>query len=158
MYCVWWNCLFLLSQNPQADLQAQDRCHRIGQTKPVVVYRLVTANSIDQKILERASNKRKLEQMVIHKSKLLHICQKNKCAIEQPQYYWCDASWSSKIYFTWLMSSADKFKGGKSELNQSKGGIDLNELMELLKTRRSEWYEMLQFWTNYEKWIFFSRD
>uniref|UniRef100_A0A3B5AIQ6 Proliferation-associated SNF2-like protein n=1 Tax=Stegastes partitus TaxID=144197 RepID=A0A3B5AIQ6_9TELE len=53
--------------NPQADLQAQDRCHRIGQTKPVVVYRLVTANTIDQKILERASAKRKLEQMVIHK-------------------------------------------------------------------------------------------
>uniref|UniRef100_A0A8C5ATG7 Helicase, lymphoid specific n=1 Tax=Gadus morhua TaxID=8049 RepID=A0A8C5ATG7_GADMO len=49
--------------NPQADLQAQDRCHRIGQTKPVVVYRLVTANTIDQKILERASAKRKLEQM-----------------------------------------------------------------------------------------------
>ncbi|MED6292679.1 hypothetical protein CHARACLAT_002843 [Characodon lateralis] len=55
--------------NPQSDLQAQDRCHRIGQTKPVVVYRLVTANTIDQKILERASAKRKLEQMVIHKKK-----------------------------------------------------------------------------------------
>ncbi|KAM4599991.1 lymphoid-specific helicase [Fundulus diaphanus] len=55
--------------NPQSDLQAQDRCHRIGQTKPVVVYRLVTANTIDQKILERASVKRKLEQMVIHKKK-----------------------------------------------------------------------------------------
>lgn len=55
--------------NPQADLQAQDRCHRIGQTRPVVVYRLVTANTIDQKILERASAKRKLEQMVIHKNK-----------------------------------------------------------------------------------------
>ncbi|KAK7901549.1 hypothetical protein WMY93_018318 [Mugilogobius chulae] len=55
--------------NPQADLQAQDRCHRIGQTKPVVVYRFVTANTIDQKIFERASAKRKLEQMVIHKNK-----------------------------------------------------------------------------------------
>ncbi|XP_034021354.1 LOW QUALITY PROTEIN: lymphoid-specific helicase [Thalassophryne amazonica] len=55
--------------NPQADLQAQDRCHRIGQTKPVVVYRLITANTIDQKILDRASAKRKLEQMVIHKNK-----------------------------------------------------------------------------------------
>lgn len=61
------------SQNPQADLQAQDRCHRIGQTKPVVVYRLVTANTIDQKILERASAKRKLEQMVIHKSEWLNF-------------------------------------------------------------------------------------
>ncbi|XP_075697579.1 lymphoid-specific helicase isoform X2 [Rhinoderma darwinii] len=55
--------------NPQADLQAQDRCHRIGQTKPVVVYRLVTANTIDQKIVERASAKRKLEKLVIHKKK-----------------------------------------------------------------------------------------
>uniref|UniRef100_A0A672MZU0 Proliferation-associated SNF2-like protein n=1 Tax=Sinocyclocheilus grahami TaxID=75366 RepID=A0A672MZU0_SINGR len=54
--------------NPQADLQAQDRCHRIGQTKPVMVYRLITANTIDEKILERASAKRKLEKMVIHKS------------------------------------------------------------------------------------------
>ncbi|KAJ8418277.1 hypothetical protein AAFF_G00139860 [Aldrovandia affinis] len=55
--------------NPQADLQAQDRCHRIGQTKPVVVYRLITANTIDHKILEKASAKRKLEKMVIHKNK-----------------------------------------------------------------------------------------
>ncbi|TRY60793.1 hypothetical protein DNTS_032222 [Danionella cerebrum] len=55
--------------NPQADLQAQDRCHRIGQTKPVMVYRLITANTIDEKILERAAAKRKLEKMVIHKNK-----------------------------------------------------------------------------------------
>ena len=54
-------------QNPQADLQAQDRCHRIGQTKPVVVYRFVTANTIDQQVVETACSKRKLEQMVIHK-------------------------------------------------------------------------------------------
>merc|ERR1712214_142646 len=55
--------------NPQQDLQAQDRCHRIGQTRPVVIYRLVTANTVDQKIVERAAATRKLEKMVIHKSK-----------------------------------------------------------------------------------------
>uniref|UniRef100_A0A0B7AEL0 Helicase ATP-binding domain-containing protein n=1 Tax=Arion vulgaris TaxID=1028688 RepID=A0A0B7AEL0_9EUPU len=55
--------------NPQCDLQAQDRCHRIGQTKPVVIYRFVTANTIDQKIIERAAAKRKLEKMIIHKGK-----------------------------------------------------------------------------------------
>ena len=58
-------------QNPQSDLQAQDRCHRIGQTKPVVIYRLVTANTIDQRIVERAAAKRKLEKMVIHQGKYL---------------------------------------------------------------------------------------
>merc|ERR1712079_282516 len=55
--------------NPQQDLQAQDRCHRIGQTKPVVVYRLVTAKTIDEKIVERAAAKRKLEKLVIHRNK-----------------------------------------------------------------------------------------
>lgn len=34
-------------QNPQMDLQAMDRCHRIGQTKPVHVYRLSTALSVE---------------------------------------------------------------------------------------------------------------
>ena len=60
-------CHFL--QNPQCDLQAQDRCHRIGQTRPVVIYRFVTANTIDQKIVERAAAKRKLEKMIIHKGR-----------------------------------------------------------------------------------------
>ena len=37
--------------NPQVDLQAQDRAHRIGQTKPVKVYRLVTSGSVEEKII-----------------------------------------------------------------------------------------------------------
>ena len=37
--------------NPQADLQAQDRAHRIGQKKEVKVVRLVTADSIEEKVL-----------------------------------------------------------------------------------------------------------
>lgn len=61
--------------NPQMDLQAQDRAHRIGQTKPVIVYRLASGNSVESKILERASSKRKLEKVVIHKSKFKGIKQ-----------------------------------------------------------------------------------
>ena len=52
------------------NLTAADTCFiydRIGQTRPVMIYRLVTANTIDQKIIERAAAKRKLEKMVIHK-------------------------------------------------------------------------------------------
>ncbi|RXI07337.1 hypothetical protein DVH24_026473 [Malus domestica] len=53
--------------NPQMDLQAMDRCHRIGQTKPVHVYRLATAQSVEGRILRRAFSKLKLEHVVIGK-------------------------------------------------------------------------------------------
>jgi ATP-dependent DNA helicase len=53
-------------RNPQVDLQAQDRVHRIGQLKPVIIYRLITSNSIEKKILEKARAKRTLERLVIH--------------------------------------------------------------------------------------------
>ncbi|PHU27012.1 ATP-dependent DNA helicase DDM1 [Capsicum chinense] len=53
--------------NPQMDLQAMDRCHRIGQTKPVHVYRLSTALSVEGRILKRAFSKLKLEHVVIGK-------------------------------------------------------------------------------------------
>ncbi|KAA8547356.1 hypothetical protein F0562_003780 [Nyssa sinensis] len=53
--------------NPQVDLQAMDRCHRIGQTKPVHVYRLATAQSVEGRIFKRAFSKLKLEHVVIGK-------------------------------------------------------------------------------------------
>ncbi|XP_063989638.1 uncharacterized protein LOC135168912 [Diachasmimorpha longicaudata] len=53
--------------NPQADIQAMARCHRIGQTKPVVIYRLCTKGSYDERIVQRAESKRTLEKLVISK-------------------------------------------------------------------------------------------
>ena len=53
--------------NPQNDLQAMARCHTIGQTKPVGVYRLCTKGSIDEIIIKRANAKRFLEEAVISK-------------------------------------------------------------------------------------------
>jgi len=55
--------------NPQMDLQARDRVHRIGQTCPVLVYRLAVAGSVECRILERAASKRRLERLVIHQKK-----------------------------------------------------------------------------------------
>ncbi|KAF8638665.1 hypothetical protein AX17_002046 [Amanita inopinata Kibby_2008] len=51
--------------NPQADLQAMDRAHRIGQTKQVYVFRLVTEDSVEERMLERAAQKLRLDQLVI---------------------------------------------------------------------------------------------
>ncbi|EKX33876.1 hypothetical protein GUITHDRAFT_45412, partial [Guillardia theta CCMP2712] len=51
--------------NPQNDLQAQARCHRIGQTREVKIYRLITVKTYERRMLERASQKQGLEQAVI---------------------------------------------------------------------------------------------
>ena len=61
--------LFDSDWNPQVDLQAMDRCHRIGQESPVIVYRLCCDNTIEHVILTRAANKRNLERMVIQMGK-----------------------------------------------------------------------------------------
>jgi ATP-dependent DNA helicase len=51
--------------NPHQDMQAMDRVHRIGQTKPVHVYRLATRHSVEGKMLKRANSKLALERLVI---------------------------------------------------------------------------------------------
>lgn len=59
--------LFDSDWNPQADLQAMARAHRIGQKKPVSIYRFVAAESIEEEVLERARNKLMLEYLTIHR-------------------------------------------------------------------------------------------
>ncbi|OWZ12920.1 hypothetical protein PHMEG_00013839 [Phytophthora megakarya] len=53
--------------NPQQDNQAMDRCHRIGQKNEIIVYRLVTENSFEDRMNQRAFEKRKLERVVIQR-------------------------------------------------------------------------------------------
>jgi chromodomain-helicase-DNA-binding protein 1 len=57
--------LFDSDWNPQADLQAMARAHRIGQTKPVSIYRLVSKETVEEEVLERARNKLMLEFITI---------------------------------------------------------------------------------------------
>ncbi len=53
--------------NPQVDLQAIDRAHRIGQKKQVIIYRLVTEGSVEEKIVERAARKLKVDHLIMQK-------------------------------------------------------------------------------------------
>ncbi|MGD9418138.1 MAG: DEAD/DEAH box helicase, partial [Verrucomicrobiota bacterium JB025] len=48
----WWN--------PAAEMQATDRAHRIGQTRPVTVYRLLTRNTVEEKVVRLQAKKREL--------------------------------------------------------------------------------------------------
>lgn len=51
--------------NPAMDQQAQDRCHRIGQTREVHIYRLISESTIEENILKKANQKRALDNLVI---------------------------------------------------------------------------------------------
>jgi SWI/SNF-related matrix-associated actin-dependent regulator 1 of chromatin subfamily A len=51
--------------NPQIDRQAEDRSHRLGQTRPVTVYRLVTQDTVDAKIVAIAERKLTLDAAVL---------------------------------------------------------------------------------------------
>jgi chromodomain-helicase-DNA-binding protein 1 len=53
--------------NPQADLQAMARAHRIGQKKPVSIYRFVSKETVEEEVLERARNKLILEHLTIQR-------------------------------------------------------------------------------------------
>ena len=53
-YDPWWN--------PAVEAQATDRAHRIGQDKPVFVYKLITAGSVEEKIVAMQERKRDLAQ------------------------------------------------------------------------------------------------
>ena len=52
LYDPWWN--------PAVEAQAIDRAHRIGQTKPVFVHRLIARGTIEEKILSLQDKKRSL--------------------------------------------------------------------------------------------------
>ncbi|XP_078719155.1 SWI/SNF-related matrix-associated actin-dependent regulator of chromatin subfamily A member 5 isoform X1 [Lampetra fluviatilis] len=57
--------------NPQVDLQAMDRAHRIGQTKRVRVFRFLTENTVEERIVERAEMKLRLDSIVIQQGRLI---------------------------------------------------------------------------------------
>lgn len=64
--------------NPQQDLQAQDRAHRIGQTRPVIVYRLASKHTVEETLLEKADSKRRLEKLVIRRGKFRSLMMAGK--------------------------------------------------------------------------------
>jgi len=56
----WWN--------PAAEAQATDRAHRIGQNRPVTVYRLLTRGTVEEKVVQLQANKRELANATFDES------------------------------------------------------------------------------------------
>lgn len=62
--------LFDSDWNPQVDLQAIDRAHRIGQKRDVTIYRFITKGTVEEVIVRRAAKKLKVDHMIMQKGKL----------------------------------------------------------------------------------------
>ncbi|CAN8300533.1 unnamed protein product [Cochlearia groenlandica] len=82
--------------NPQVDLQAQDRAHRIGQKKEVQVFRFCTENAIEAKVIERAYKKLALDALVIQQGRLAEQKSVNKDELLQMVRYGAEMVFSSK--------------------------------------------------------------
>lgn len=57
LFDPWWN--------PAAEAQAVDRAHRIGQTQPVFVHRLIAADTVEEKVLALQETKRGLARALM---------------------------------------------------------------------------------------------
>lgn len=79
IYDPWWN--------PAVESQASDRAHRIGQDKPVFVYKLITENTVEEKILAMQEKKRQLAESVYQdggKEKSLQLSAEDLDALFEP--------------------------------------------------------------------------
>ncbi|KAH7314871.1 hypothetical protein KP509_21G025000 [Ceratopteris richardii] len=82
--------------NPQVDLQAQDRAHRIGQKKEVQVFRFCTELTIEEKVIERAYKKLALDALVIQQGRLAEQKAVNKDELLQMVRFGAEMVFSSK--------------------------------------------------------------
>ncbi|KAK5661678.1 hypothetical protein OQA88_9778 [Cercophora sp. LCS_1] len=116
--------------NPQADLQAMDRAHRIGQTKQVVVYRFVTDNAIEEKVLERAAQKLRLDQLVIQQGRAQVAA---KAAANKDELLSMIQHGAEKVFNT---------KGAFGELAEKGGNLDDDDIDKILEAGESRTKEL----------------
>lgn len=99
--------------NPHQDLQAQDRAHRIGQTKEVRILRLITENSVEETILARAHQKLDIDGKVIQAGKF-----DNKSTSEEQE-----------AFLRSLLEQEEQKRTGKNEEDEELDDDELNDIL-----------------------------
>lgn len=114
--------LFDSDWNPQVDLQAMDRVHRIGQTKPCLIYRFICENTIEEKIIERQAMRLKLDSLVIQQGRVLKGGETfTKEQMKDMIQYGADA----------IFRAGDDFKDEEIDIILKRGEQNTNEFFEL---------------------------
>lgn len=110
--------------NPTMDAQAQDRCHRIGQTRDVHVYRLVTAATVEENILRKAEQKRALGHLAIEGGHFTTSYLRAVCRLFSPPRPRVHSSRSSSVLVLLQSNIKELFGGeeGAAETDTSAGG------------------------------------
>ena len=106
--------IFDTDWNPHQDLQAQDRAHRIGQKSEVRILRLITENSVEEMILERAYAKLEIDGKVIQAGKF-----DNKSTAEEQE----------ALLRALLEKEEERKSKGASDENDELDDDELNELI-----------------------------
>ncbi len=110
--------------NPQIDLQAMDRAHRIGQKNTVMVYRFITQNTVEEKIIERQKIKLKWDTLVLARGRFsaVHDSKGNKISKNELK---------------------DLINYGASQIFKAEGGTFKDEDIDFLLARGQEQAEQL---------------
>ncbi|XP_033108172.1 chromodomain-helicase-DNA-binding protein 1-like isoform X2 [Anneissia japonica] len=119
--------------NPQNDLQAMSRAHRIGQRKQVNIYRLVTKVSVEEEIIERAKKKMVLDHLVIQRMDTSGrtVLSKTSAPASNTPFTREELSHILKFGAEELFKEAD---GEESELQE----FDIDSILEGAETHESE--------------------
>ncbi|KAE8618282.1 hypothetical protein XENTR_v10009342 [Xenopus tropicalis] len=119
--------------NPQNDLQAQARAHRIGQKKQVNIYRLVTRGTVEEDIIERAKKKMVLDHLVIQRMDTTGrtVLDNNSGSSN------CNPFNKDELAAILKFGAADLFKETEGEELEPQE-MDIDEILRLAETRENE--------------------
>ena len=121
--------------NPQNDLQAQARAHRIGQTRQVSVYRLVHKSSVEEDIIERAKKKMVLDHLVIQRMDTTGRTILNK-------RFGQEGTKSSNPFNKEELSQILKFGAqelfGEADGDEEEPEVDVDDILRMAETRQTE--------------------
>ncbi|KAM8972310.1 chromodomain-helicase-DNA-binding protein 2 [Pelodytes ibericus] len=119
--------------NPQNDLQAQARAHRIGQKKQVNIYRLVTKNTVEEEIIERAKKKMVLDHLVIQRMDTTGrtVLDNNSGSSNSNPFN------KEELAAILKFGAVDLFKEPEGEESEPQE-MDIDEILRLAETRENE--------------------